>query len=230
MPRRKCRIINADQLDQNIVCDYEEVSTCPLCHVSVIPSAICGCYVPSANPEIISPNVYIFFLCPHCREVFSTKYMSVDNKTSLFTRSSPTLSPKNALTYKFSSPIQAMSSMFVTTFSQSAAAESQNLTEIAGCGYRKSVEYLVKDYLCHKFPDQSETIQSEFLGKAIQRIDDPRVKTLAERATWIGNDETHYIKKHETLDIGDMKRFISAMLSYIEAELTFEEALSIEPK
>lgn len=120
--------------------------------------------------------------------------------------------------------------MFAATFSQSAAAESQDLTEIAGCGYRKSVEYLVKDYLCHKFPDQSETIQSEFLGKAIQRIDDPRVKTLAERATWIGNDETHYVKKHETLDIGDMKRFISAMLSYIEAELIFEEALSIEPK
>lgn len=230
MPRRKCRIINADQLDQNIVCDYEEVSTCPLCHVSVIPSVTCGCYVPSANPEALGPSVYIFFLCPHCREVFSAKYIGVDNRTSLFARSGPTLSPKNALTYKFSSPIQAMSSMFVTTFSQSAAAESQNLTEIAGCGYRKSVEYLVKDYLCHKFPDQSETIQSEFLGKAIQRIDDPRVKTLAERATWIGNDETHYIKKHETLDIGDMKRFISAMLSYIEAELTFEEALSIEPK
>ncbi len=117
--------------------------------------------------------------------------------------------------------------MFVSTYNQSEVAEASNLTEIAGCGYRKSVEFLVKDYLCHKFPDNEVEIKAEFLGAAIQRIDDHRIKTLTERATWIGNDETHYIRKHESLDITDMKRFISAVLPYIESELTFEEALSV---
>lgn len=210
-------------------CNYEEVSTCPLCHVSIVPTAIFGCYTPQNDPHH-GPIVHILFLCPHCQKVFLAKYTSVDDGRYLCAYFQPTLSPKNSQNFTFPSSIQDMSPMFVATFNQSVAAESQDLTEIAGCGYRKSVEYLVKDYLCRKFPDQSETIQSEFLGKAIQRIDDPRVKTLAERATWIGNDETHYIKKHEALDIGDMKRFISAMLSYIEAELIFEEALSIEPQ
>lgn len=119
--------------------------------------------------------------------------------------------------------------MFATTYAEAGQAEAQNLTEVAGCGYRKSVEYLVKDYLCKKFPDSAEDIKKELLGAAIKRIEDSRIKTLAERSVWIGNDETHYIKKHENLDIEDMKRFISAMLHYIDAELALEEALSIPP-
>lgn len=206
-------------------CIYNEVSTCPLCHVAVVPTAIFGCYEPQDDPV-----VYILFRCPHCQNVFLAKYIAVDTGRYLYTKSLTTLSPMNIQNCTFPSAIQDMSPMFVVTFNQSAAAEAQELTEIAGCGYRKSVEYLVKDYLCHKFPDQTESIKSEFLGKAIQRITDQRVKTLAERATWIGNDETHYIKKHEALDIDAMKRFIDAMLHYMEAELAFEEALSIDPK
>ena len=64
----------------------------------------------------------------------------------------------------------------------------------------------------------------------IRRIEDERIRVLSERATWIGNDETHYVKKHENLDIAEMKRFIDAVLHYIESELSFEVALSIQPK
>lgn len=44
----------------------------------------------------------------------------------------------------------------------------------------------------------------------------------------IGNDETHCVRKHEDRDISDMKQFISAVLHYIDAELTFEDALAME--
>ena len=56
------------------------------------------------------------------------------------------------------------------------------------------------------------------------------MKVLAERSTWIVNDETHYVKKREELGLDDMKRFIKAMLSYIESELAFEEAEAIPRK
>ena len=51
---------------------------------------------------------------------------------------------------------------------------------------------------------------------------------MAERSVWIGNDETHYVRKHEDLDVSDMKRFIIAMVRYVDAELAFEDAESIE--
>lgn len=47
---------------------------------------------------------------------------------------------------------------------------------------------------------------------------------------WIGNDETHYARKHEDLGLSEMKRFIKAMLTYVESELAFEEAESISRK
>ena len=123
-----------------------------------------------------------------------------------------------------------MSPLFVETYSQAEIAESQQLLQICGVGYRKALEYLVKDYLCWKHPEDTEQILSEFLGNNLKRIEDPRIKVLAERSTWIGNDETHYVKKHEDLGIDDMKRFIKALLTYVDSELAFAEALGIDRK
>lgn len=225
-------IVDAYALDSNAVdCKYEEISVCPICNFGIIPQAISGCYVDHAELSVsVRYTVDILNLCPHCKRIFLAKYSAYQSGRGLRTSTILGTYPKHTIPPAFSQLIQDMSPMFAETFSQSVTAEAKDLMEIAGCGYRKSVEYLVKDYLCHKFPDQSEKIKSEFLGKAIGRIEDSRVRTLAERAVWIGNDETHYVKKHEALDITDMKRFISAMLHFIEAELSLEEALSISPE
>ena len=87
----------------------------------------------------------------------------------------------------------------------------------------------MKDYLCHKFPDEEENIKKESLGKNLNRIEDGKVQTLAKRATWIGNDETHYVRKHEDLDVSTLKTFIRAMVHFIDSDLTFEQALTIDP-
>ena len=72
--------------------------------------------------------------------------------------------------------------------------------------------------------------KDELLGASINRIENNRIKTLAQRSAWIGNDETHYARKHEDLGLSEMKRFIKAMLTYVESELAFEEAESISRK
>lgn len=81
-----------------------------------------------------------------------------------------------------------------------------------------------------KHPAQAEQIKAEPLGRSIGRIDDVRIRTLAERSAWIGNDEVHYVRKHTDLDIDQMKRFITAAASYIDAEIAFEAASVILPK
>ena len=66
--------------------------------------------------------------------------------------------------------------------------------QICGTGYRKSLEFLIKDYLISTLPeDQHEAIKNKFLNNCIRdNISNINIKTVASRAVWLGNDETHY--------------------------------------
>lgn len=236
MPTKGIRLKDIDSTYDGEICEYEEVSVCPVCNFAIVPKPLDGYLVQSKN-TFTRQDVYSTFItlfCPYCRTVFLAKYRAYPNRSGVHTNFTANhwdkLYPQSTHKSRFSALIEKLSPMFATVYNQSEAAEAQGLSEIAGCGYRKSLEYLVKDYLCHKSPDQAEDIKAEFLGKSIGRINDPRIKTLAERATWIGNDETHYTKKHEDRDTEDMKRFIGAILNYVDSELTFEDALSVPPK
>lgn len=237
MPLKGTSLFNVDDFYGNqkeMECVYKEITICPSCHVAVVPKILHGYYVKN-EPSFTYPyRVNIAMFCVNCRRIFMAEYNATTSPKSynkvLFAETIRGLYPTELKEKEFSPIIKNLSSLFVTTYSQSEAAYDAHLLEIAGCGFRKSIEYLIKDYLCHKDPQSSEAIKSEFLGNSIKRIDDRRIRTLAERATWIGNDETHYVKKHDNLDIQDMVRFINALLHYIEMELTFEEALSVPHK
>ncbi|MDT2555484.1 DUF4145 domain-containing protein [Enterococcus raffinosus] len=116
---------------------------------------------------------------------------------------------------------------FKKIYDQSLEAESQGLDEISGIGFRKSIEFLIKEYVIHKNPERTEEVKSKFLGKV---IDDnlkefPKIQTLAKAAVWIGNDETHFVRVHQDKDIQDMKEFLVATALFISAELAVEEAI-----
>jgi len=109
--------------------------------------------------------------------------------------------------------------MFQIIYNQSNTAESYSLNEIAGMGYRKAIEFLVKDFCIYLNPDKKVEIENLLLGKCISTyITDTEIKNLATASTWLGNDETHY------KDIQDMKLFIHALLYFIECRLTLDEA------
>lgn len=66
------------------------------------------------------------------------------------------------------------------------------------------------------------------LGKCItDYIDNEKIKTLAKASAWLGNDETHYVRKHQNYNVQDLKRFIKATVAYIEYELSFTEAFDL---
>ena len=92
-------------------------------------------------------------------------------------------------------------------------------------GYRKSLEFLIKDYAIFKYPDSRPDIENSPLSKCINTfIEEPQINVLAKASAWIGNDETHYIRKHESYDISNLKHFISATVAYINYALTYLEA------
>lgn len=233
MPTRVILAHSADapRADQSSVrCEYQEVSECPSCHFAIVPTPLSAFYTPSENNDSQFYHLNLLSFCPHCRQVFLSEYKGC-TREARFIFNRPRYSvPFTPFTTAISDGVKALSPNFAEAYSQSETAESQQLFQICGVGYRKALEYLVKDYLCHKHPECTEDIRSELLAASIKRIDDSRIKTLAERSTWIGNDETHYVKKHEDLDLDDMKRFITALLTYVESELAFEEALGIERK
>lgn len=116
---------------------------------------------------------------------------------------------------------------FNAIYSQSLQAESYGLDQIAGVGYRKSLEFLIKQYAIHLFPDEEDRVKKETLNNTIMNrlCAFPKLQTLAKAATWIGNDETHFVRKHEDKDITSMKKFIKSAATFISADLDADDAL-----
>jgi hypothetical protein len=128
--------------------------------------------------------------------------------------------PKRFEDKVFPAPIQEISPSFVSIFNQASAAESMQLDQVCGCGYRRALEFLVKDYACSLVEDaaKKDAIGSDFLGRVIgDYIDDPRVKLVASRAAWLGNDETHYVRKWTEMDLEDLKTLIQLSVNWIES-------------
>lgn len=116
-------------------------------------------------------------------------------------------------------------------YNQSLQAEKNGLDEIAGLGYRKFVEFLIKDFAIYKNPEKELKIKNTWMKVCIENyIDNKQIKILAERSDWIGNDEAHYVRKQEDRDINDMKKFIKAMVYFIGMTLITEDAESMEQK
>ena len=122
--------------------------------------------------------------------------------------------------------IEKVSPNFLEIYSQATVAESEKLDQIAGVGYRKAAEFLIKDYAIEKNSDDEETIKKMMLMKVITTYlgDFPKIQNLAKAIAWIGNDETHYERRHTDKDIQDLKRFIKASAQFIAADYDADQA------
>ena len=127
--------------------------------------------------------------------------------------------------------ISNLSPSFVKIYNQSLEAEHHNLDEIAGIGYRKALEFLIKDFLIFHEHKEMSKVNPTALGNCINTmIDNPQLKIAASRATWLGNDQTHYEQKYTDKDINDLKRLIKLSVNWIEMIFLTDEAENIEKK
>ena len=124
----------------------------------------------------------------------------------------------------FSNNIKCLSPEFVKIYNQSELAENSNLNEICGMGYRRALEYLVDAYVRKENPSASIDADMSLSKKIKTYIKEPKILSLAEKATWLGNDFTHIVKKHPHKDIKSMKGFIEALVGLIEYNFRVEEA------
>jgi len=134
------------------------------------------------------------------------------------------LSPMTPRRPQLPGRVAAVSTSFVEIYGQAMAAEAYELAEIAGAGFRKALEFLIKDYCCSQYPDKQDTIKKQFLAACIESyVDDARLKLAAKRAVWLGNDELHYVRKWAGKDLEDLKRLILLTVNWVDNGLLAKE-------
>jgi hypothetical protein len=90
-------------------------------------------------------------------------------------------------------------------------------------GFGKALEFLVKDYCIRRDPTKAEEIRKCFLGICIRDfVSDTNLKKCAERAAWLRNDETHYVRVWGDHDIEDLKVLIRLAVNWIANEMLTE--------
>lgn len=197
---------------------------CPKCNQGMIPT------IESKTDLLIRPNqkaefFMVTFFCPCCFDAFVERY-NLYNMTPV-----PMGYPINkACDKEVSDAIKNLSPDFYEIYSQALTAEKNNLNEISGMAFRKSIEFLIKDFLIISKEHPEDEISKLPLQKAINLIDNERIRTLATACVWLGNDETHYIKKHTDRGQEDIKIFIKSLYSFIHHELIVSDALSFVKK
>lgn len=202
--------------------NYPAPDSCPSCHTALDPKFLSAYYVMRTDYHC---RVFVTFFCPKCNQAFLGQYSGEWDSLSASIFQLDALIPDGFSPRIFPPNISELSSSFVSIYNQALNAEITGLHEICGMGYRKALEFLIKDFAIHEHPEKQDDIEQALLGNCIDNyIDSSRIKTLAKASAWLGNDETHYIKRHPDYSINDLKLFIDSVVSFIDSELTVYKA------
>lgn len=219
--------IDQNGISQRICIDRLHPDHCPACHKHMQPT-----YVESFLNGVGFESTWLqrIYRCAnrHCGLTFLANYRQVKQTTGThnyyFYKH---VLPGTPVPPEIPAAVEKMSESFVELYRQAAAAEDHGLTEICGGAYRKALEFLIKDYLISISGQIGKTenqIKKKALGQCIDdHIEDTKTKNIAKRATWLGNDETHYLRKWEDKELKDLKVLLRLTINAIENALLGDE-------
>lgn len=203
--------------DDEYEADIEFPTECPHCGKPIFPSQLTSIEITDG----IANDLASIFYCNLCNKFIFT----LSQEDASHTYKIHTVYPYPATGKKFSDSIETISPSFTKIYKQAAQAESYGCDEICGMGYRKALEFLMRDYAIKNYPEKNEEISKCTLSQCINTYcDNDTIKKLAMASAWLGNDETHYVRKYENYSIVDLKAFIDVIISYIEQKVTINRA------
>ncbi|WP_426462380.1 hypothetical protein [Staphylococcus equorum] len=202
--------------------EVELSNYCPWCKSKISPVIFSSTPVDTSNKEL---PISLTLQCPSCNKHFLQTYRPIIKPNgSISELRMDNDKPMPETLFEYPSEIDEISSEFNNIIIQSSNAEALGYDHLAGIGYRKAIEFLVKDYLIKCKDADEDKISTKQLGQCISDIDDIRINNLARAATWIGNDETHYVRKHIDKDVQDLKKFLHALTALVSLEISISEA------
>lgn len=199
----------------------ENPNICPHCHIANEPAILFKHHDTKVN-KLISVWRCNF---NKCNKIFVVSHKK-DEATYIIERTlnglpkgpiwpEPILNLKDGKTIETS---KVLESKFIKTYLQSLESEANGHDEISGMGYRKAIEYLVKDWAIQTHPTEKEKILGKWLSAVIQDYFTGDLKDILERATWLGNDQTHYNKLFDEYNISHLKEIISLIMVELDRE------------
>lgn len=199
---------------------------CPHCHREV------GMTLTGIVKGPIDNGVQVLlfeFQCPSCQELTIGRYYAGAGRftpTYAFSNK-PYVYPASEFQGTiFPEEIYDKFLRFTVIYNQSEKAEHYGCKDIAGAGYRKAAEILVRDFACLIHPSEKEKICKTNSAKnvVLNFLKEYLVMArLAEASFELGNDETHYTKKYEDKGLDDLKQFIGATVHEIVAILQLQQ-------
>ncbi len=192
--------------------------TCPTCRHAGQPKFLTASYVNHRGWG--DEEVHCIFQCPRhkCLALYIGRYRykpedrnSIDRRIKLHATF-----PQLFVPPLVPALVSAVSARFIEIYSQASEAESLRLPDVAGPGYRKALEHLIKDFAISQHLAQAEDIQKMSLQGVIDKyVADSNIKDCAERAWWLGNDESHYLRKWD-LDLKNLVEVIQLTINWID--------------
>jgi hypothetical protein len=195
--------------------------TCPHCHCAIVPQFISG--------FLDDQQLFLFYNCVRneCSRFFIVEFFPDFRNMYHFERN--VLGSPDSKQHP--DVISQISPDFINIYSEAQTAQDAGLSQICGMGFRKALEFLIKDYLIRKKPEAEDDIKDLLLGKCIAKyIENSKIKDIASRAAWLGNDETHYVRKWAGMDVENLKQLIKLTTFWMEAEYLTDQMIEAMPR
>lgn len=213
---------------------FYEQDICPHCCIGIdMARARQQDFLDIASENQPAFNVISVYQCPYCHRGFvvihhlerksiemSEKFFYIEASQSVYPIATPNLTIDHE--------IHKISPRFYETYNQCLMAKASGLNELYGMGYRKALEYLVKDFAISENSKEKKKIESMSLHSCIETyFKNSDAKTALTAAKWLGNNETHYVNDNDEGDIVLLENLIQDTLDYIRREFRNKKAILI---
>lgn len=203
----KPAIVFSDRFSFN----YEQPSICPHCGYSIDAKLIDKTYYDFDGNLLLLSKCR----CTNCEksiffaDLYDSEQSDIAKNVALF--------PSREFERFENERLMAISPRFVDMYNQAKQAEFHKSFELAAIGYRSALEILVKDFAIKELGKDEQEVANKKLFSAIgEYLQLDQLVATADVVRVLGNDFTHYKRKHPEFDFELLKDYMDIFISQID--------------
>lgn len=184
-----------------------KLGQCPHCNKEIAP------YVISTSEADLETRTFaVMAQCPYCSRYFTMAY-----KLPFGTKVPEPIIYKHSIKKRekeLPKELSEISPRFVKIYNEALIAEENDLSELVGVGFKKAIEFLIRDYLIKFKKENEKEVLEQPLKDIMGKISDHRVTQLTATYKWL-NSCNFCNRTFDEKDVQEMKKFINVISEYI---------------